>query len=135
MRATAAEQLSVFLENRRGIVADICAALTEREIHIRGLTVLDTHDISTLRMVVDNPELAKDVLGPMGKGAAVMSVPVITVKISNKHGAFARVTRKFADAGINIEYVYATVGPEAEHTVGVFRVSDQEAALQIEFDD
>ncbi len=123
-------QISVFLENRAGIVADLCSALTEKKINIIGMTVLDTIDIGTLRLVVDDVKGAKNVLKEVG--AAYVEVPVVTVRIPNSPGAFARIARKFSDAGINIEYMYATALSGMEASLGVFRVSDAQAALDIE---
>ena len=51
----------------------------------------------------------------------------------NKRGATAAITRALAARNINIEYFYATATPGADHTVGIFRVSDTTKALDIEF--
>ncbi|MFQ5414260.1 MAG: hypothetical protein ACE5E6_07350 [Phycisphaerae bacterium] len=133
MRAEADEQISAFLENRPGCVADLCAALIERKINIKAMCVLETHDIGTLRMVVDNVELAKEVFS--AAGAAYIVVPVVSIVIPNKPGAFTRIARTMAKANINIEYVYATAAPGTAQSVGVFRVSDQKAALELDFEE
>ncbi|MBI4719579.1 MAG: amino acid-binding protein [Planctomycetes bacterium] len=96
------------------------------------MTVLDTVDIGTMRMVVDNVELAKCALEEAG--AAYVCVPVIVVPIPNKKGAFARIARALAERNINIEYFYATAAPGADYTLGVLRVSDLKAALTIDFE-
>jgi len=127
----AEEQLSVFLENRPGVVADLCAALIDRQINIRALTVLDTRDIGTFRMVVDEPAQAKEQLKLLG--AAFTSVPVLSVEIPNRPGAFAHIARRMADAGVNIDYVYATALPGQDSTLGIFRVSDLDRALTLDF--
>lgn len=133
MRARAEEQISAFLKNRPGIVADLCTALNERHINIRALTVLETVDVGTLRMVTDNTELAKQVLSETG--AAYVVVPVLSIVIPNRPGAFARIASGFARHGINIEYVYATALGGDGDTLAIFRVSDIERAIEIEFED
>jgi hypothetical protein len=131
VRATRETQLSAFLANRPGVVADLCAALTERGVNIRAICVLDSVDVGTLRMVVDNLPIAKEALTTAG--AAFTEVPVISIAISNRRGAFASIARALASRDINIEYFYATATPGSDHTVGIFRVSDAAAALELEF--
>ncbi|MEK6799967.1 MAG: ACT domain-containing protein [Planctomycetota bacterium] len=132
MKASPDLQISAFLANRAGVVAHLSEALAERGVNIRAMTVLDTVDIGTMRMLVDNVEVAKEALDVAG--AAYVEVPVVTIPIPNTLGAFARISRAIADAGINIEYVYASSVPGADYTLGVFRVSDHRAALALEFD-
>jgi len=132
LRAIAEQQISAFLANSPGVVANLCAALTERGVNIKALTVLDTVDVGTMRMVVDNLPIAKEALSDAG--AAYVEVPVIAIPIPNKPGSFAKIARILANAKINIEYIYATAMPGTEHTLGIFRVSDHKAALGIEFD-
>jgi hypothetical protein len=112
-------------------VADLCAALTERGVNIRAICVLDSVDIGTLRVVVDNVDVAKETLKLAG--AAYVEVPVISIPMPNKRGATATITRALASRNINIEYFYATATPGADHTVGIFRVSDTTKALDIDF--
>ncbi len=131
MQATAENQISAFLANKPGVVADLCSALTEHHINIRAITVLETIDIGTLRLIVDDVEAAKEALREAG--AAFVVVPVITIPIANKPGEFARIARTIANAGINIEYVYATAVPDSDRSLGIFRVSDCARALALHF--
>jgi len=132
LRATPEIQLSAFLANKPGVVAHLCDALTERGVSIRAMTVLDTVDIGTMRMIVDNVEVAKEALDDAG--AAYVEVPVITIPIPNCLGGFTVIARRLAGANVNIEYMYATAVPGTEHTLGVFRVSDYESAMELDFD-
>lgn len=131
MRASADQQLSAFLANKPGVVANLCAGLLEHGVNIRAMTVLDTIDIGTMRMVVDDVELAKQALDEAG--AAFVDVPVITVPMPNRKGAFAEIARTLANAQINIEYFYATAHADSDYSLGVFRVDDQDRALEVEF--
>lgn len=133
MRAKAEEQLSAFLANRPGVVANLSAGLAERGVMIKAMTVLDTVDIGTVRMVVDNVELAKKALDEAG--AAYVVVPVIVIPIPNQQGAFAKIARTLATRNINIEYFYATASAGSDSTLGVFRVSNQKAAIEIDFEE
>lgn len=125
------EQISIFLKNRPGIVADVFREFVEDAINVVGLTVMDTVDVGTLRMVVDDADKAKAALEK--SGARYLDVPVMLLPIPNVPGAFARVAKALADAGVNIEYVYATACPDQESAMGVYRVSDIERALTVDF--
>lgn len=124
-------QISAFLANEPGVVARLCEALAEKGVNIRAMTVLDTVDIGTMRMVVDDFEVAKEALAEVG--AAYVEVPVITIPIPNTQGGFGHVARVLAAANINIEYVYITSVPGTDFSLGVFRVSDRESALQLDY--
>ncbi len=125
-------QLSAFLANEPGVVARLCEALAEHGVNIRAMTVLDTVDIGTMRVVVDDIELAKEALD--GAGAAYVEVPVITIPIRNAQGGFGQIARVLAAANINIDYVYATSVPGTDFSLGVFRVSDRDAALELDYE-
>ncbi len=131
MRATAEKQISAFLKNKAGVVADLCDELSNHGVNIKAMTVLDTVDIGTTRMIVDDVEAAMRALRV--KGAAFVVVEVVTIPIANKPGAFARVARKLANAGVNIEYFYATAMPGTERSLAVFRLSDYERALELDY--
>ena len=132
MRATSTTQISAFLENTPGVVARLCDALLEDDIDIRAMTVLDTVDVGTMRMVVDDVEKAKASLTKAG--AAYVEVPVLSVELENEPGAFALVARKLAAHNINIDYFYTTAAKDTDHTLAIFRVSDAEAAQDIDFE-
>ncbi|MCK4625859.1 MAG: ACT domain-containing protein [Phycisphaerae bacterium] len=125
------EQISIFLENRAGVVADLCAHMTDRNISIRAITVLDTIDIGTVRMVVDDPEKAKEALA--AAGAAYVTVKCLALEVPNAPGGFANAASKLSLAGINIEYIYASTPSSAGKAMGIFRVSDLERAMKLDY--
>jgi len=131
-RAQPATQISIFLENRAGVVSDLADSLAERDVNIKALTVLDTHDVGTMRMVVEDHDQAINVLKEYG--AAYMEIPVLTIEMPNKPGGFAHIARILADAGVNIEYVYGAATPGTDRTLGVFRVNNVDRALSLSFD-
>ncbi|MFH0981587.1 MAG: amino acid-binding protein [Planctomycetota bacterium] len=132
LKCEAVEQITIFLENRAGVVADLCAHLTERDISIRAMAMLDTIDIGTMRMVVDRPEQAKEALA--AAGAAYVTVQCLALEVPNVPGGFAAVARKMLLAGVNIEYMYASSMPKADCAMGIFRVSDLEQALKLQYE-
>lgn len=131
MRATAEKQISAFLKNKPGVVADLCDELSNHGVNIKAMTVMDTVDIGTTRMVVDDVEAAMRALRV--KGAAFVVVDVVAISIANKTGAFAHVARKMSNAGVNIEYFYATAHQGTDRSFAVFRVSEYERALELDY--
>ena len=131
MKATEETQISVFLSNRPGVVADLCSALAKADVNIQALTVLDTVDIGTMRMVVSDPEKAKRAL--TDTAVAYVLVPVISLVLPSRTGSFGEVARIMANAGVNIEYVYSSMLPNSDRTLAIFRVSDVDTALKLDY--
>lgn len=120
------KQLSIFLENKPGVLAEVCKTLGAHGINIRGMSISDTVDHSVLRLIVDNPRKAIHILGE--HGALVVETDVLAVELPDKPGELAKLARKFARGKVNIEYAYGTsAGTKATLYV---RVSDVKKALQ-----
>lgn len=123
-------QISVFLENQSGRLAEITAILAEADIHILALSIADSVDYGVLRLIVDQPDKAVQVL--KDNHCAVSQTAVIAFGLPKETGAFAKVAKVLADGGITMEYCYAfndyRKGKEA---VGVMRVEDNEKTLAV----
>lgn len=100
------KQLSLFLVNKPGVLADVCQTLGDNEINIRGISVSDTVDHAVVRLIVDDPMKAIHLLGE--HGVLVVETDVLTVEVDDQPGALAAIARKFAREKINIEYAYGT---------------------------
>ena len=122
-----ARQLSVFLENKPGVLADVCKALGDHDINIRGVSVSDTVDHAVVRLVVSDPHKAIHVLGE--HGALVVETDVLVVKLSDHPGALADLASKFARGKVNIEYAYGS-SDDTQATV-FMRVSDIKKGLEL----
>lgn len=101
-------QLSVFVENKAGHLADTLATIAAGEVNILSFTIADTADYGILRLVVDQPERAKEVLGRAGY--AVVENAVVCAVLPNEPGALAAVARLVSDSGLDIEYIYLGAG-------------------------
>ena len=121
------KQLSIFLENKPGVLGEVCKALGAHDINIHGMSISDTVDHAVVRLVVDDPRKAIHVLGE--HGALVVESDVLAVNLADKPGALAKLASKFARGKINIEYAYGTSGG-GQATVYV-RVSDMKKAVQL----
>src|SRR5258706_4713896 len=102
-----AKQLSLFLDNKPGVLSRVCFFLGKRKVNIFGISVIDTHDHAVVRIVVDNPRVAMHALG--AEGILVFDNDVLVLDLPNQVGALGIVSRKMAAAKINIEYSYCTV--------------------------
>lgn len=123
------KQISIFLENKSGRLAKVTKVLAESGINIRALSIADTTDFGILRLIVNDPEKAWDVL--KSKGFTVSSTEVIAIRIPDHPGGLASILQKLDDLGINIEYMYAFVGKSHGEAVVVFKVDAIENAIPI----
>ena len=121
------DQLSVFLENRAGMLVEITSLLAEAEIDIEALTIAETSEYGILRFIVDSPKKAMTVLKAGGFVASLTHV--IALKMPNKPGALNDIARTLADEGISIEYLYACVAREEGSAFVILRVEDTDAAV------
>ena len=122
------KQLSVFLQNKAGRIADITRALSEAGIDLRALSIADTADFGILRMLVSDIEAAKAALSKQNCIVSVNEVAVVAVP--DAPGGLAQVLSLIAEAKIDIEYMYSLIERSAEEAYMVFRVSDETRLLQ-----
>ena len=125
----AIQQISVFVENKPGRLADITRFLAEGGIGIRAFYIADTTDFGILRLIVSNTQKAADVL--KAQGVAVSITEVVGISIPDVTGSFANVVKVLADAGENVEYAYAFLTPEAGHAYVIVRVDDNAKAIEV----
>ena len=123
------EQISVFVENRVGAVADITQTLADADIDIKALTLADTGDFGVMRLIVDSPKKALAVLKLNSTVASL--TPVVVVSMGNEPGSLSKIVRALADAGIILEYIYAFVAREAGSAYAVIRIADPEAGNSV----
>lgn len=125
----AIQQISVFVENKPGRLADITAFLAEGGIGIRAFSIADTTDFGILRLIVSDTEKAAQVL--KAACVAVSITEVVGISIPDVTGSFAKVVKILADAGENVEYAYAFLTPEEGHAYVIVRVDDNEKASAV----
>ena len=123
------QQISIFVENKLGRVAEITETLAEQKVDIRAISISDTSDFGILRIIVDRPAEAAAFLKEAGY--TVSLTDVIAVWIQDTPGEFAKAMRILADAGVAVEYMYAFVSREYGKASVILRVSDPEKASQV----
>ena len=123
------QQVSVFLENKPGRLASVGRALRDAAINIRVLTVADTSDFGVLRMIVNKPEQAAEVL--KNAGFTVRVNTIVAVEIDDREGVFYEIMHLCDQAGLNVEYVYSFVHQVSNKAVLFLRFEDPEQAIAI----
>ncbi len=121
------KQLSIFVENKQGRLAEITETLAKHGLDIRALSIADTTDYGILRLIVNKPE---DALAALKEEAMTVSLTeVIAVAVPDHPGGLAGAIRVLSDADIGIEYMYAFVNPKKDTAFVILRVEDNAAAI------
>jgi len=121
------EQISIFLENKYGRLAEVTEVLAKAGINIRALSLADTADFGILRLIVNDTEKAKAVL--KDNGFTVGKTEVVAVEVPDRPGGLAGILNALKGEGINVEYMYAFVQRSGENAIIIFRFDDVEKAI------
>jgi len=122
-------QISVFLENRRGRLYDVCSLLGDNNVNIRALTIAETESFGVLRIVVDKSELAIRLL--RDNHFVANFTDVIAIEVPDKPGGLASILKILAENDVNIEYMYGFVEKFSDKALLVMRFEDTDFAQQI----
>lgn len=123
------KQISVFLENTAGRLAEVTKVLAEESINLRAITIADTADFGILRLIVNDADKALSVFERHGFTAKVTEV--IGVEVEDVPGGLHKVMQIFEENKVNIEYLYATLERNKERAVVIFKVEDVAHGLAI----
>jgi hypothetical protein len=121
------EQLSVFLENRTGRLAEVTSILSQAGINIRALALADTSDFGVLRMIVNDTEKARQILKE--NGFAIGKHDVVAVEVEDQPGGLYRILDLLSGSGVNVEYMYAFVRNSGDKAIMIFRFDDTDKAI------
>ncbi len=123
------EQISIFLENKAGRLAEVTGILGDAGINIRALSLADTSDFGILRLIVHDNEKAKQVLKE--HGFTVGRTEVVAAEVEDRPGGLNRILQILFEAGINVEYMYAFVQQSGQNAVLIFRFDDIDNAVDV----
>ncbi|MDR0315017.1 MAG: hypothetical protein LBH71_03575 [Oscillospiraceae bacterium] len=125
----AIKQISIFVENKQGRLAQITALLEQNGIDIRALSLADTTDYGILRLIVSDPDTAYEALKE--EKLTVSVTKVLGIAIPDRPGGFSRAIKVLSDAGISVEYTYAFITPQGGKAFVILRVEDNDAAADV----
>jgi hypothetical protein len=123
------KQISIFLENKPGRLANVLLSLAREKVNITALSVMDSHEHNVLRCVIDDPSKGQAILG--GLGIPFAQADVLCVELKNQPGELAHVCELLAAEHVNIEYAYASSGGRNGKTYGIFKVSNAAKAIRV----
>jgi hypothetical protein len=122
------EQISIFLENKSGRLAEVTNVLAAAGVNIRALSLADTADFGILRLIVDKIDQAKRALKE--KGFTIGKTEVLAIEIPDRPGGLGQILRVLAAAGINVEYMYAFVQRSRDNAIVIFRFDELDKAIE-----
>lgn len=122
------KQISVFLENKSGRLAEVTRTLGDNGIDICALSIADTTDFGILRLIVNKPEEAEKILGD--NEFTVSCTSVIAISVEDKPGGLAKALAVLQENNISIEYMYAFVGKNGNSAFVIIRVERPEEAVK-----
>ncbi|OHB32270.1 MAG: amino acid-binding protein [Desulfuromonadaceae bacterium GWC2_58_13] len=123
------EQISIFIENKSGRLAEVTRVLGEAGVNIRALSLADTSDFGILRLIVNKTDQAKAVLKE--KGFTVNKTDVVAVEVPDRPSGLYGILNILDQGKVNVEYMYAFVERCGENAVIIFRFDNTEEAIQV----
>lgn len=121
------QQISIFIENKSGRLAEVARILGANNVNIRALSLADTSDFGILRLLVDRTDDALQIL--RDGGFTVNKTEVVAVEVPDKPGGLSTILKVLDEAKINVEYMYAFVERNAGNAVIIFRFDDIDNAI------
>jgi hypothetical protein len=118
-------QISVFLENRTGQLAEITRLLAEHHIDIRAISIAETADYGVARMIVDDSRKASDIL--LQHGDILSMTPVWAVEVPDRPAGLAELLAVLAEKCVDVEYMYSLFTHRDGMAYMVLRISDEAA--------
>lgn len=123
------KQVSIFVENKSGKLYDVIRLLGENNIDISALSIADTSDYGILRLIVDKPKKAVDILRE--NDIVVRIDDVIALSVANTPGGLIKALSLLEKDGIDVNYLYAFVGKSGNDASVMLKVSDLAKAEEI----
>lgn len=122
-------QISVFLENKAGQLADITDILSKNQVNMRAISIAESADYGILRLIVDDAHKASSVL--LEQGFVLTMTPVVGVAVADTPGGLSKVLEIISRADIDVEYMYSVFGQKEGRACMIFRVADTEGLTAI----
>ncbi len=123
------KQISVFLENKSGRLAEVTRTLSQEGINMRALSLADAADFGVLRIIVNDPDRCLAVL--RDRGFVAQETTVIAVEVEDKPGGLDKILAVLDRERINVEYLYAFVERTAQNAMVIIKIDDQERAISV----
>ena len=123
------KQISIFVENKPGKLAELTEYLNQSSIDMRALSIAEAQDFGIVRIIVDDAYKTSCVLKEAGSVASI--TPVVAIEMPDEPGSLFRILKILGDGGVNLEYMYAFLTRKQSTAYMVLRVEDNEKAIEI----
>lgn len=123
------KQISVFLENKPGRLADFTDILSKNQIDMRALSLAEAEDFGIVRIIVDDVYNASTIL--KDEGYVFSITKVLAVAIPDEPGGLSKVIRILGENDVNVEYMYAFTTRKAGVAYMILRVEDNKKAIEV----
>lgn len=123
------KQVSVFVENTTGRLADVTRILADNGVDLKASTIADAADFGILRCIVEDSDAMKKLLNENGFNASISEV--IAVSLENKPGGFHKVLQILADKKVGVKYIYSTIKSAEGEAVIMLKADNNEKAVEI----
>lgn len=123
------KQISIFLENKSGRLAQVTKVLSENGINLRALSLADTADFGILRIIVNDADKAVKIL--KDADYTFGETDVVAVEVPDKPGGLAGILDALRDSGLGVEYMYAFVKSSGDNAVMIFRFENADKAIDV----
>lgn len=121
-------QFSVFTPNRLGRLHDLVALLGTHNVHVLALTILDTTDSAIIRIVVDDPDKARELLREQEFPFTESRLVVIEV---SSPAELSRLMSALLGAEVNINYLYSFIPQPQGKSMLALSMEDNDLAEQV----
>lgn len=122
------KQISVFIENKKGSLAEVTKFIADNKINLKALSIADTQDFGILRIITDKPDEARQML--KNEGYTVTATSVLAVALTDAPGSMAAILSVLSDSDVSVEYTYAFMSKVEGKAYMIFRVDDNDKATK-----
>lgn len=122
------KQISIFIENKKGSLAEVTKFIADKKINLKALSIADTQDFGILRIITDKPDEARDML--KNEGYTVTATSVLAVELADAPGSMASILSVLSENNVSVEYTYAFMSTVENKAYMIFRVDDNDKATK-----
>ncbi|MBQ4159720.1 MAG: hypothetical protein IJD83_02205 [Clostridia bacterium] len=122
------KQISIFIENKKGSLAEVTKFIAESKINLKALSIADSQDFGILRIITDTPNEARELL--KDAGYTVTATKVLAVGLDDAPGSMAAILEVLTKADVSVEYTYAFMSTIESRAYMIFRVDDNDKATK-----
>jgi hypothetical protein len=127
-KARKAKEISFTMPNKAGLLSEVSRAIAGAKANITAICAYAMENSAYFMLTADSPAKAKKALVPLS--VAVEERDVVEVELLNRPGELQKISKRIADAGIDIEYMYATAGA-SKSTTCVFKTADDQKTIKV----